>query len=184
MYYSFKYLFLFIAILILIKAISPLVSKLTKFKENNYNFNIELKRNHINKLSGFEFEGFCTWLLSDNERFIDVVKTEDKNDGGVDIILTCKNDEKIYVECKRYDKDGDFYIGREICQKLVGAMVEKGIRKGIIITTGKVHNNALEYIETLNTNSSLIVKIIDMDGILEILDKKSSSEPYQINVEI
>lgn len=71
-------------------------------------------------------------------------------DGGKDVILI-KNFKKTYVECKLYR--GSNEVGREICQKLVGAAVGDGVFSGIIFTCGEFYRNAHEYLDTLDQNN-------------------------------
>lgn len=99
------------------------------------------------------------------------IVTQYENDGGKDIILSDKNDNKIYVECKRWNKNTGYKIGREICQKLIGAMSQAGIKKGIVITTGEVHENAYEYKNELEANTDIRLKIINIDGIINLVKK-------------
>ena len=79
----------------------------------------------------------------------------DGPDGGKDVILNGK----IYVECKRYNSDT---VGREICQKLLGAVVADKMERGIIFTNGKIHNNALEFIKKTDK-----IELWDYDKIYE-----------------
>lgn len=64
--------------------------------------------------------------------------TPPENDFGRDVILN----DNIFVECKHYSEDN--YVGREICQKLLGSMQMFKAKKGIIVTTGPYHRNAYE----------------------------------------
>ncbi|MFR1709582.1 MAG: restriction endonuclease [Clostridium sp.] len=159
-------------------------------------FTMRVKKENINKLTGLQFEGFCQWLFQNNPEYKDVELAPPNNDGGVDLILTDTNDEKIYVECKRYDYNQDlannddnngseeFFIGRVICQKLVGAMVANNVKRGIIVTTGSISPNALEYIGKLEENSDLSLKIYTMDNILKLIESHDNREDYELVVEI
>ena len=51
------------------------------------------------------------------------------------------------MECKHYLKE---MIGRERCQKLIGAAVGDDIKRTVLFTCGKIHNNAYEYAEKIN----------------------------------
>ena len=64
--------------------------------------------------------------------------TAPSNDYGRDVIL----DDNIFVECKHYSKNN--YVGREICQKLLGSVQMMNAKRGIIVTTGQYHRNAYE----------------------------------------
>ena len=64
--------------------------------------------------------------------------TPSGNDYGRDVILN----DNIFVECKHYGEDN--YVGREICQKLLGSVQMFKAKKGIIVTTGPYNRNAYE----------------------------------------
>lgn len=89
----------------------------------------------LKQLSPRQFEYFCSEFF--RELGHEVYLMPDGPDGGKDVIV----DDKIYVECKRYNTTT---VGREICQKLLGAVEADGMNKGIIFTNGRVHDNALE----------------------------------------
>lgn len=135
----------------------------------------------IQHLDGRQFEELCAWLFSKSGKYKSVILTEAERDGGKDIIL----DDEVYVECKRYaDKatiTEDFMIGREICQKLVGAMVADGFKKGIIMTTGNVHRNAWDYIINLEKNSPDIkIDFLLLDDIIKMIREINSTEIFDI----
>lgn len=94
----------------------------------------------IKRLSPRQFEIFCCELLK--TKYKNVVLTPPSNDYGRDIICYDKEGNKIFVECKHYNKNN--FVGREICQKLIGSMCMFGADKGIVINTGKYHRNAYE----------------------------------------
>jgi HJR/Mrr/RecB family endonuclease len=68
--------------------------------------------------------------------------TSETNDYGRDVILKT-NEGEIFIECKRYSKDGEM-VGRQVAQKLLGSMQMFNASKGIICTTGRFHKNAYE----------------------------------------
>lgn len=86
-------------------------------------------------LSPRQFEYFCAELFKGLGH--EVYLMPDGQDGGKDVIV----DDEIYVECKRYNTS---MIGREICQKLLGAVEADNMKKGIVFTNGKIHNNGAE----------------------------------------
>lgn len=141
----------------------------TKTLKNKTYFN-NVTIDDIQNLTGREFEKFCNWTLQKNG--YDTTLLQESNDYGRDIIIH-KDDEDIYVECKRYTPNAtrteNFMIGREICEKLAGAMISNGVTKGIIMTTGNVHRNATEYISRLKKNSDLDIQIWDMYKIETLL---------------
>lgn len=119
----------------------------TVYKYNKEYANRVLNSNDINnikheikQMEGRDFEYFCEWLFKKTGKYKSVTLTQAENDEGRDLILVDENNEFIFVECKRYTENAtineNFMIGREICQKLIGAMVVDNISKGIIVTTG------------------------------------------------
>lgn len=183
--------------MVVIKSITPLINKMVTLEDEKVKFKMKVKKESINNMTGLEFESFSAWFFEEVYGFNDIVITQATNDGGVDLIMTDHNGERIYVECKRYailneyengqlqtSLNYNFMIGREICQKLVGAMVSNNIRNGIIMTTGEIHENAIEYIEKLRENSDIDIKFITMEEILQGLEKFESDLSYSIEVEI
>lgn len=137
-------------------------------------------------MDGREFEKFCVLLFKRTNQYKNVEITPYKCDGGKDIILTKLNNEKIYVECKRYSPrfttNEDWMIGRVVCQKLIGAMVGEGIHEGVIISTGNVHDNSYKYIRRLHLNNkSIKLNIIEMDEILKMSKNLSRNELMEIS---
>lgn len=86
------------------------------------------------------------------------ILTPNGNDYGRDVILKT-DDGDIFIECKRYSKD--HFVGREICQKLLGATQMFNASKGIICTTGKFNNNAYEVERMVNN-----LKLMDSTDIM------------------
>lgn len=97
--------------------------------------------NLIKSMTGREFEIFMYLVFK--ELGYKAKLTQPTADYGRDIILRDIDDSIIYVECKRWSEDRNL-IGREIVQKLSGAMNMFSVNQGIIITTGKYHKNAIE----------------------------------------
>jgi len=88
-------------------------------------------------------------------------------DYGRDVILN----DNIFVECKHFSKDN--YVGREICQKLLGSVHMFKAEKAIIITTGKYHKNAYE-----------VAAMVDNLELLDIMDIEKmifNLEPAQVS---
>lgn len=138
----------------------------------------------IKQMEGREFEYFCEWLFKNIGKYRKVTLTPAANDEGRDLILVDKNNETIYVECKRYTEDAtvteDFMIGRVICQKLVGAMVVDNIEQGVIITTGNIHRNAWNYIVKLEKNTDINIEIIALDDILRMVEEINSLDVFNV----
>jgi restriction system protein len=77
-------------------------------------------------------------------------------DGGIDGII--KEDklglDAVYIQAKRWDSQ----VGRPEIQKFAGALLGQKAKKGVFITTGLFSNDALKYVENLDT------KIVLIDG--------------------
>lgn len=82
-----------------------------------------------------QFEIFCYYLFLELGYKVELTKYE--HDGGKDLILN----NHIVVECKKFITQK---VGREICQKLLGSMLQNKADKAIIINTGSYNSNALE----------------------------------------
>lgn len=138
----------------------------------------------IKHMEGREFEIFCEWLFKNIGKYELVTLTPSENDEGRDLILVDNEKNKIFVECKRYTEKAtateDFMIGREICQKLVGAMVSEKIEKGIIVTTGNIHQNAWNYINKLENNTDIKIEVVKLDEIMKMIEKINSSEVLSV----
>lgn len=100
-------------------------------------------------------------------------KSKDGYDGGKDVIAKDKDGEITFIECKRWNNECDFEkykVGREVCQKLVGTMMgEDGVRKGIVVTTGEIHDNATEYVKDLKKyHPEIDFQLWDLDKIINV----------------
>lgn len=87
--------------------------------------------------------------------------TQATNDGGKDIILY-KDEKKYVVEVKLYSETNT--IGRELIQKLQGAMLDCKADKAIFVTTSDFKRTAIEYASRNNVsliNGSKLVKMIN-----------------------
>lgn len=138
----------------------------------------------IEHMDGREFEIFSEWLFKNMKKYKSVTLTPAVNDEGKDLILTDENNNTIFVECKRYTDKAtsteEFMIGREICQKLVGAIVADGIKKGIIITTGNVHQNAWDYIVKLDKKGEIDIEIMKLDDIMRAIQEINKAEVLRV----
>lgn len=141
-------------------------------------------KHQIKYMDGRKFEIFSQWLFKNMEKYKTVTLTPAEYDEGKDLILIDNDDNTIFVECKRYTESATFteqyMIGREICQKLVGAIVADGITNGIIITTGNIHKNAWNYIVKLEKNSNIKIDIITLDEIMRNIQQINDSEVLNV----
>ena len=83
--------------------------------------------------------------------------TKVSNDGGIDGII--KEDVlglgRIHIQAKRYKIDSS--IGREEIQKFVGALAGAQSNKGVFITTSYYSKGAIEYANSLNSSTTLVL---------------------------
>lgn len=91
--------------------------------------------------------------------------TKASNDGGIDGII--KEDVlgfgRIHIQAKRYKFDTG--IGREEIQKFVGALAVAQSNKGVFITTSYYTKGAIEYADSLNGMTTLV--LIDGNQLAE-----------------
>lgn len=120
----------------------------------------------IESLTSSEFEEFTANLYSGLGYKVKLMPPGP--DGGKDVILKDDNG-FIYVECKHYLKG---MVGREICQKLIGAAIGDNIKRTIIFTCGKIHKNAYEYVEKINDSYNEVkLEIIDIEKMYNLYIK-------------
>ncbi len=138
-------------------------------KINYDNFCNAIKRQHPD-----EFELFTANLYKGLGYKVEVMPKGP--DGGKDVILEDRNG-KVYIECKHY---GTSTVGREICQKLVGAATADGITRMKVFTCGKIHTDATKYAEKFKNNENIDFEIIDIDKMyqLYIMSKTSNDQLY------
>lgn len=93
--------------------------------------------------------------------------TKKSNDGGIDGII--KEDilgfGRINIQAKRYRRD--IVIGREELQKFVGALMVAQSNKGVFITTSYFSKGAIEYVENLYGNTTVV--LIDGNKLAEYI---------------
>lgn len=170
-----------ILLVVIIIKFSRLILKtanILKIYRREYSEIEELKNGSISlddlhNLSPSEFEHWCATFL-EKEGYIDIVVTSEKSDGGKDII--CKKcDETYYIECKRYSysKKAKHFVDIEVVRKLLGSMEGDGVTNGIIITSGIVTHEALEYSNTLPSPYS--IDIYDGKDLIKEYNKIKST---------
>lgn len=135
-----------------------------KFKSFILLFKMDDLKNSIMHLDPEEFEQFCASIYRKLGYKAKVTKFT--HDGGKDVILTDKDNNLIYIECKRWHELYGKEIGREICQKLIGSCASDGVKNAILVTTGKIHKNAIEYQKNLNKTKSFNLQIVDFEELI------------------
>ena len=89
--------------------------------------------------------------------------TSPTNDGGIDGIINEDRlgIDKIAIQAKRYDKSNK--IGTPLLQNFAGALVGRGLSKGVFITTSAFTSGAIDYAK----NQSII--LIDGDKLADLM---------------
>ncbi|MFT9495826.1 restriction endonuclease [Anaerosolibacter sp.] len=157
---------------------------LAEFEAKKFLYSI-FSRRHMYDLTPAEFEEWIAIILR-KSGYEKVMVTPISGDGGKDIICE-KDGREIYVECKRYmypelaahltlngQATTHNEVGREICQKLVGAMVGDNVHRGMIITTSVFHDNAKEYVSKLPEQYK--VELIDGSKLCEMYEEVAYKE--------
>lgn len=137
---------------------------------------INITISDIKVMNGREFELFCADLFKQlGYKKVDI--TQATNDEGKDLIL----DKDTYVECKCWNEDNS-NVGREVLQKLVGAIIaESSITRGICITTTYFNKNAKEYMKKVNKNSSIKLELYDIYDIEQLLKSLEYENTKELN---
>lgn len=160
----FKFINTVLLIVIGFKFISLVfkTTNLIKMYRKEYEDIERLKQGSVNihdlhNLSPLEFEHWCAQLL-ENKGYTDITVTAPSNDGGKDIICK-KGTDLCYVECKRflYSTNADYFIDIEIVRKLIGAMEGDNISNGIIMTSGIVTQEVIDYVNSLPSTYSITI---------------------------
>ena len=101
-----------------------------------------------------------------NYKEINVIPAHD--DGGKDVTCLDKEGRKVYVECKLWNPDNfDSQVGRPVAQKLAGAMLADGVKKGVIITTAAISEEARNYVKNLPKEYEIL--LMDGDELMQKL---------------
>ena len=111
----------------------------------------EVETVYLDGLNGFEFEQLCERIFH-RAGWGSVERIGGVGDGGRDLIIHKRNGEEIVVECKHQP---DSAIGRPIVQKLHSAVVSTGADAGIIITTGRYSQKAIEHAKILSEDTPI-----------------------------
>lgn len=145
---------IYITLIFFLLIISPLWSAI----KNLYNFIVGcintskktmILNDELNNLSKREFEMWCSKFLKGND-FEEVQLSAEGSE-----IKCSKNGIPYYVDCRKSLNNRPISLNIEDIKIMVGAMVGNNIKNGIIITTGKISDEALRFIETLPEGISI-----------------------------
>ena len=94
--------------------------------------------------------------------------TQATNDEGIDGIINqdVLGLDKIAIQAKRYDASNK--IGRPLLQNFAGALIGKGLTKGIFITTSSFNDGAVEFVKN---QANLTIILIDGKQLAELMIK-------------
>lgn len=142
----------------------------SSFKDIRKSIYQEILNTILNK-SASEFEKIVVMLLQSMGYGGEVknsgLVTQRSNDGGIDGII--KEDilgfGRIHIQAKRYKLDSG--IGRESIQSFVGALAVAQSNKGVFITTSYFTKSAIEYAESLNGATNVV--LIDGEQLSEYI---------------
>ena len=129
----------------------------------------------LEKYDGYKFEKLCATIL-EKAGYGKATLTPKSGDGGKDIIISSKNGDVIYVECKHHP---DTTIGRPVIQKLHSAMITGKADSGIVVTSGRFSTDAENYVR----QNRIPIKLIDIN-LLSSISKKVGIQLYQNNAPI
>lgn len=149
-----------ICILLLINPLTKFIKVLTDTIDNIRKYHAKLNLNsELHNLSPREFELWCAEYLR-AKGYKNVTVSPVGADSGVDIGCILDN-ELIFVECKRYllSHNAKYKVDANTIRTLVGAMEGSNVKRGMVVTTGIVTNDALEFIKTLP--DEYMIEIID-----------------------
>lgn len=139
------------------------------FKQINKNLADELLENILNNDSLF-FERLVLDLLL-NMGYGDFREnaghtTQASNDEGIDGVISQDRLglDKIAIQAKRYARNN--VIGRPILQSFAGALLGKGLTKGVFITTSTFTKGAIDY---ANNQVNLTIILIDGDKLADLM---------------
>ena len=144
----------------------------------------------LDGLDGYQFEELIAKIMK--KKGYDKIKVTPKSrDGGKDITMENSKGETILVECKHQS-----FVGRPIIQKLQGAINHEENQnpdkevKGIIVTSGKFSQEAIDYNKEIGNDIELIdgkklkalckeLDVVILNGKVQIITNKSLKNPSE-----
>ena len=90
------------------------------------------------------------------------------DDGGKDVVCRDKDGHQVYVECKLWKPENfSQEVGRSAVQKLAGAMLADGVKKGLVVTTASFSEEARRYAAKLPKDYE--IRLLGGDELMEKL---------------
>lgn len=140
--------------------------KIKRFFEENEKENL-LCTQHINSLSGVEFEKVCQQLVE--SMGFETETTKASGDGGIDLIAYNYQpllSGKYIIQCKRYNSS----VGESVIRDLYGVITSERANKGILMTTGYFTKSAIAFADGKQ------IELIDGEKLHELLQLHSVKE--------
>lgn len=138
-----------------------------------------------NTLSPDEFEQLCCAVLEhlEGREFKVTQKRKSGADGGFDgrgrYQLDNGSEVPVIFEAKKYNPDSQ--VGSDVCQKLAGAMMENGIKHGIIMTTAQMSENTKKSSQNIAKHSKVEIALIDQEKIVDIMTYREE-KPHGLGI--
>jgi restriction system protein len=118
---------------------------------------------YLQTLDGFEFEDFCGHVF-EKLGYGRVQVMPYTGDKGRDLIIHTSQETKIVVECKHHPHG---IIGRPVVQKLHSAVITEGAAKGMLVTTGKFSEEAINHVREIHPT----IELIDMNLLRDLAER-------------
>ena len=125
----------------------------------------ETETAYLDDMDGFGFEQLCERIFH-RSNWGDVRRIGNVADGGRDLIINQPDGESIVVECKHQPNSS---IGRPIVQKLHSAVISSHAARGIIITTGKYSDEAIQHAKLLSKKTP--IELFDRYRLIALAQK-------------
>jgi restriction system protein len=116
---------------------------------------LEFETVQLETLDGFGFQNFCAHLF-EKLSYGRVEYTPYTGDEGRDLIIHLPNGGLSIVECKHQPKSS---VGRPVVQKLHSAVISSKAERGILVTTGRFTNEAVEHAAKLSPPIELVDRL-------------------------
>ncbi len=130
----------------------------------------------IRKISWSQFEHLVCEAYRRKGYLAEVVGSP-AGDGGVDIVLTARN-ERFFVQCKQWKA---FKVGVKPVRELLGVVVSEKANRGILVTSGRFTNEAIRF-----ARSNPVIDLVDGEQlavlVLSAQGKEAVSSPKPITM--
>lgn len=130
--------------------------------QNLKNFSNTNESVFLEAIDGFDFESLCQRIF-EKSGWGQVELTTPTGDGGRDLIIHSPLGVKTIVECKHWKTNS---VGRPVVQKLHSAIITSNTKHGIIITSGKFSQQAIDYVNEIKDGTK--IQLFDIQKLTEL----------------